>query len=354
MARFTRILSIDGGGIRGIIPAQTLVALENKLHEKTGTENARIADFFDLITGTSTGGILTCIYLCPDPTDRSRPRFSAADAVDLYLERGSQIFRRSLWHRLRSGAGFFDEKYPADGIETALKEYLGELKLSDLLKPCLITAYDIKRRRTFFFTQHDAKIRPSRNFLLRDVARATSAAPVFFECAEVTSDTNVAYPMIDGGVFANNPALCAYAEARTMGSKPTAKDMVILSLGTGEAKKGYPYREAKGFGAGEWLLPVLDIMMSAVGEVVDYQLTQMFDAVGKREQYLRIQTKLARENADMDNVERDNLLELRELGTLAAEDNNEQLDKFVELLLAEEERQVSVPITPQPRATYGA
>ncbi len=67
--KLTRILSIDGGGIRGIIPGQILVILEEKLKKATANENARIADYFDLIAGTSTGGILACAYLCPDQKD---------------------------------------------------------------------------------------------------------------------------------------------------------------------------------------------------------------------------------------------------------------------------------------------
>src|SRR5947207_3704233 len=82
-----RILSIDGGGIRGIIPGQVLVALEKKIQQLSGDNSKRIADVFDLIAGTSTGGILTCLYLCPD-ANSARPRFSAADAVDLYLQNG--------------------------------------------------------------------------------------------------------------------------------------------------------------------------------------------------------------------------------------------------------------------------
>ena len=82
-----RILSIDGGGIRGIIPGQILVILEDKLKAKTGNENARISDFFDLIAGTSTGGILTCSYLMPGeivPGQEVRPKFDARQVVDLY------------------------------------------------------------------------------------------------------------------------------------------------------------------------------------------------------------------------------------------------------------------------------
>lgn len=63
MAKLTRILSIDGGGIRGVIPAYALTVLEKKLQEKTGDPNARVADFFDLVAGTSIGGILTAVLL---------------------------------------------------------------------------------------------------------------------------------------------------------------------------------------------------------------------------------------------------------------------------------------------------
>ena len=232
-----RILSIDGGGIRGILPGQILVALEEKLQDKSGKTEARIADYFDLIAGTSTGGILACLYLCPGEREPERPRFSASEAVELYLEYGDDIFDVSLWQRLSSGGGLWDEKYSEAELEKSLKEYFGDLKLSELLKPCLITAYDIRRRKAHFFKQHKAVTDPKRNFLVRDVARATSAAPTYFEVPKVMSLSSPPkpYPLIDGGVFVNNPALCAYAEARTFGK--TAKDMFILSLGTEKTKE---------------------------------------------------------------------------------------------------------------------
>jgi len=332
MGRPMRILSIDGGGIRGIIPGQILIALEKRLKALSGDPSARIGDYFDLIAGTSTGGILTCVYLCPDPDRPGRPRFSAEDAVGLYFERGAKIFEIPVWHRIASAGGVGDEKYPASGLEAAARDYLGELKLSELIRPCLVTAYDITRRRTFFFTQHDARRTDSRNFLLRDVARATSAAPTFFECARVTSVTGVNYPMVDGGIFANNPALCAYAEARTMGC-PTAKEMAILSIGTGDSQKQYDYDSAKDWGALGWIRPVLEIMMSGVAETVDYQLRQMFRAVNAPERYLRIQAKLRAAHADMDNAEPENLAYLKELGIETAEVHAKEIETFTSLLL---------------------
>ena len=333
----TRILSIDGGGIRGVIPGQILVVLEQKLQSKTGNPNARIADFFDLIAGTSTGGILTCLYLAPEePTGilASKPRFSAQEAVELYLERGDDVFDASVWHKIKSGTGMLDEKYPAAGLEELLVDYLNDLRLSQLINPCLITSYDIKRRRAHFFTQHDAKLRDAKDFLVREVARATSAAPTYFEVARVKSLTRVTYPLIDGGVFANNPALCAYAEARQFPTQPTAKDMVVLSLGTGVVKKAYEYKLAKDWGLLQWVKPVLDIMMSGVSETVDFQLQQIFDAAGKPGNYLRVEPELGNASPEMDDVSRENLDALREAGQSAAEKQDEELDKLVDLLTA--------------------
>src|SRR5437773_5863242 len=134
--RSMRILSVDGGGIRGIIPGQVLVALEKKIQQLSGDDSKRIADVFDLIAGTSTGGILTCLYLCPD-ANSAHPRFSAADAVDLYLQNGDDIFDVSFFRRLWSAGGTLEETYSAEPLERILKEYFGDLRLSQLLKPCL-------------------------------------------------------------------------------------------------------------------------------------------------------------------------------------------------------------------------
>lgn len=333
--KFTRVLSIDGGGIRGIIPGQILVSLEEKLKKKTKNPNARIADFFDLIAGTSTGGILTIAYLCPHLNDPKRPKYNAQEVVNLYLERGDEIFNIPLLHKIKSAAGVLDEKYPAAELEEALNDYFGETRLSQLLKPCLITSYDVKRRQGHFFTQHDAKKDPGWDFYVKEVARATSAAPTFFECSKVKSLTNITYPLVDGGVFVNNPTLCAYAEVHKMFSgKPKAKDMVILSLGTGFVKKAYDYNEAKNWGMAEWIKPLIDIMMSGVSEAVDYQVKQIYDAVQAPKQYLRINTELPIDvNPDMDDASQKNLLALKALGTETAQKFGNQLDEFVELII---------------------
>ncbi len=329
-----RILSIDGGGIRGIMPGQILVALEQKLKEKSGDQESRIANFFDLVAGTSTGGILTCLYLCPKEPGSTQAKFSASEAVDLYLERGDEIFDISLWQRISSAGGLLDEKYSADELEESLEDYLGELKLSQLLKPCLITSYDIRRRRAHFFRQHRAKKSESSNYLVKDVARATSAAPTYFEVARVKSASLIPYPLVDGGVFANNPGLCAYAEARNLPGNPTAKDMFILCLGTGKIEKPYHYKQAKDWGLVEWVKPVLDIIMSGVAETVDFQLKQIFNAIGKPDQYVRIEPNLLDASPEMDDASIENLNALKVSGQVCAEESDELLERVADQLIA--------------------
>lgn len=346
MSKYTRILSIDGGGIRGIIPGQVLVTLEEKIKQRTGNQEAKIADYFDLIAGTSTGGILTCLYLCPDEKDPTRPRFSAKNAVDLYLARGRQIFSTPILKRLQSLAGITDEKYPSKPIENLLLEYFKDIKMSQLLKPCLITAYDIQARKARFFTQHDSLKDLDQNYFVRDVARATSAAPTYFQVANITSLSSKTYPYIDGGVFANNPSLCAYAEARTKlprkptpedpsEGNPTAKDMVVLSLGTGDIKESYTYEQAKDWGKIQWVNPVINIIMTGVAETVHFQLIQVFDTIPNPAQYLRINTVIPNNSpmTKMDNVSEENLKDLRKLANKTASENSEKLDKFIDFLL---------------------
>lgn len=337
-SKLTRILSIDGGGIRGIIPGQILIKLEEILQEMDHNPDARIADYFDLIAGTSTGGILTCIYLCPHPEQPGRARFTAAEAVELYMDRGDEIFDISLWQKIRSGAGILDEKYSAAELEEALEDYLENLELSELLKPCLITSYDIRRRHAHLFRQHDAREKASHNFFVRDVARATSAAPTYFEAANIKAMDHLTYPLIDGGVFANNPTLCAYAEARTHHfdsnrKKPTAKEMAVLSIGTGDVDKPYYHKVAKDWGMAEWIKPLIDIMMSGVSETVDFQMKQIFESVNKSKQYLRIEPSLRNANSEMDDASYDNLKALQDAGRKCAEESKKSLTDFAKLLI---------------------
>lgn len=335
-----KILSIDGGGIRGIIPAQVLVALEEKIQKKSNNPEARIANYFDFFAGSSTGGILTALLLCPDDYDPQKPKFSAKEALDLYQKYGNQIFKLSFLRKLINYKSLFSEKYRAKPLEGILFNYFGNARLSELLKPCLITAYNIQERKALFFASHDySKKGDCSDFYLKDLCRATSAAPSYFEAAFLKSIGGFSYALIDGGIFANNPALCAYSEVRNSIGDPTARDMLILSLGTGSENKSYLYNKAKRWGALGWIKPSIDIMMSGASETTDYHLVRMFSAGGNQANYCRIQPKNLRgADPEMDHADDRNIQALMDVGFRTAYDYSDELDFIVDRIIKEKDR----------------
>lgn len=246
MAATVRILSIDGGGIRGIIPAIVLERIEDRC-------GAPIASLFHMIAGTSTGGIVAAGLAAPARRGRGQPLMSAAELIDLYRDRGPEIFHRDLWHGLRSFAGTLDEKYDAANLERVLKDELGDTRLSTAITDVLIPSYDIERRRPHFFKSwkaqgidldHDETAK-QHDFRWRDAVRAATAAPTYFEPADIRQEGE-RFALIDGGVFANNPAMCALASARVV--YPKATGYLVVSLGTGETQRRIPYGDAKDWG----------------------------------------------------------------------------------------------------------
>jgi uncharacterized protein len=336
MQRLTRILSIDGGGIRGIIPGEIIIALEEKLKILTKNSEAKIADYFDFIAGTSTGGIMTCLFLCPEEKGSLKPRLSAKEVVDFYYEYAGEIFTSPILHKIKSIDGLIDEKYPSNELEKVLDKYFKNLELKDLIKPCLIPAYDIEKRCACFFTQHTAEKSKKNNFLIRDIARGTSAAPTFFAPVTIHSLTGKPYNLIDGGVFAGNPGLCAYIEARKLENHPEASQMLILSLGTGQLETPYKCKEADKWGKLQWIEPMIDILLSGSTDINDYQLQKIFESVDCNNQYLRINPVFDnnhKELNEIDNVSKGNLEALKSFGKKTAIKYDKKLDEIVKLLI---------------------
>jgi uncharacterized protein len=303
VAERVKVVSIDGGGIRGIVPALVLAEFERRTGKPA-------AELFDLIAGTSTGGILACALAKPDP-------LSAERLVDLYEREGPQIFKRSVWQRIHSVEGLVDEKYDDEGLEEALGRYLGDARLRDTVTDVLIPAYDTERRRPEFFKSARAREDPSRDFALRAVARATSSAPTYFEPALIGDR-----PLIDGGVFAVNPGMCAVAEV--MRYRPGA-EIVLVSLGTGQLTRPFPYAQVKEWGLVEWARPVIDVVFDGASDVVDYQLTQVLG----EQRFFRFQTELTSASDDLDDAGEANLRALRLTGERLIAERERDLNEAI-------------------------
>jgi uncharacterized protein len=300
-----RILSIDGGGIRGVIPAVVLAELERQ-------SGKQIFELFDMLAGTSTGGILSLALAKPGSDDRAewRPK----DLIELYQEEGPVIFSRSPWHRIWALGSIFDEKYPSAGLESVLKKYFGDAALSSALVETIVTAYDLEGRDAFFFKSRKAKEAPEDDYPMWKVARATAAAPTYFEPFRLeTMRVPEYYALVDGGVFANNPAMCAYAEACRFHRDA---ELVLVSVGTGQLERPIRYEEAKDWGMLEWARPILDVVFDGVSDTTDYQLRQLV----AEDRYFRLQTSLNFGSDAMDDASRTNLRALLVKGEDLAED----------------------------------
>ncbi|MFC3197029.1 patatin-like phospholipase family protein [Parapedobacter deserti] len=330
-----KILSIDGGGIRGIIPGMLLVALERRLKRISGNPNAAIVDYFDFFAGTSTGGILICLLLCPDERDPSRPKFSAQDALDLYVAHGSDIFKAGFFRRLLAKFGLTSERYPSATLELVLQTYFADIKLSQLLKPCIVTAYNIELRKTHFFRQQTAIVRgDSRDFYLRDVCRATSAAPTYFSVAEIYSMSGTRYPLLDGGVFAPNPSMSAMVEVTKAFNETKIDDISVFSLGTGRSRKAYDYEYFKNSRAVSIGPALIDIMMSGAAESSDFFLQQLYKSTGKETQYIRIEpANLHSIREELDAASHGNIQKLIALGDRMVSENDDLLNRMVTKLV---------------------
>jgi len=232
-----QILSLDGGGIKGIFSAAVLAHLEEDL-------NLDIAEHFDLITGTSTGGIIA-IGLGMGMRPREILRF--------YVDKGPGIFANGLMTSLRR---MWRKKLAPDGLENALKECFGDTLLGACRKRLVIPSYNIGEDDVYLFkTPHHERLTRDYKVPVWKVAMATSAAPTYFP-----SFRNVDHiRLVDGGVWANNPAMVGIVEAVSMLDVPL-ESILVFSLGTTSEIKGRSKRLDHG-GLLQWAFEAVDVIM---------------------------------------------------------------------------------------------
>ncbi|KAL3564902.1 hypothetical protein D5086_032948, partial [Populus alba] len=381
---FITILSIDGGGVRGIIPSEVLSVLEAKLQKlDVDNKDARIVDYFDFIAGTSTGGLMTAMLTAPN--DEKRPLFAAKDIAKFYQDKSPYIFHKTpetnqppsteedsrisdpdeaTEEPLTTPAevmntpatflrGIIDiivdlspeakdyveplntyllqPKYDGKNLQDTIKGLLGEkLALSETLTSVIIPAFDIKHFGPTIFSTLKAKRDRSMDAPLADVCRATSAAPYYFPPYHFK--TSKPFNLVDGGVAANNPSFLAVCEAMKE-KKADFHKFFVLSLGTGapDASGRLEVRDGK-WGIVDWLWqddnsnPLLDILTTAPDEMTEMYMSTVFQYSGLERNYTRIQVELKPSEAIMDNTSKENLERLKKIGQDLAEQNDAKLE----------------------------
>jgi patatin-like phospholipase/acyl hydrolase len=327
MARPRFVLSIDGGGMRGIIPAVVLAYLEDRMELPA-------ASAFDLIGGTSTGGILALGLTKPDGDQE--PQYSAAQLVDLYKDEGERIFHRSRLWEIRSLGGLADNRYPEGPLEEVLRDhYFGETPMSTAVTEVILTSYDLYGSEPFIFKRSYAREKPEWDYPMWWVARSTSAAPTYFDPFGIEGrlPDEHDHVLADGGVFANNPTLCAYVEALDIWGADT--EIVVCSIGTGQKReRQLTKRQVDGWGLANWATTILDTAFDGVSDTVDYQM-KIICRRGEetRPTYRRLQIRIPDGmSAALDNATREQVDRLVKLGEELVELEKPYLNELADRL----------------------
>jgi len=315
------LLALDGGGIRGVIPARVLDEIEKRLRRP-------VSELFDLVSGTSTGGILALGLTKPRSAGAPGAAFSASQLLDLYLDHGRDIFpRATLWRKLGNPFGLADVRYSAAPLEALLEERFGATMLSEALIEVVIPAYDLSRPGAFFFKRSYARDREHAwDMPMAVAARATSAAPTYFDPASVDG-----HALVDGGMFANNPTAAAYADALDLWSHDA--EIHVVSIGTGQppqelGRGPIPVRPdaATRWGLARWARPVLEVVFDGVAEAVEYQMQRLCrHGDGAAPRYHRFQSALPTARHELDDASEQNLERLMDDATTLIEDDEEKL-----------------------------
>ncbi|XP_049378570.1 probable inactive patatin-3-Kuras 1 isoform X3 [Solanum stenotomum] len=347
------VLSIDGGAIRGIIPGVILEFLEGELQRIDNNPDARLADYFDVIGGTSTGGLL--VAMITTPNENNRPFAAANETVPFYFEHGPGIFSPRPLFPIIPGP-----KYNSTYLMQVIKEKLGETRLNQTLTEVVISAFDIKTNEPVIFTKSSLAESPELNAKMYDICYSTAAAPTYFAPHYFATTTSNGDPyefnLVDGGVATvGDPALLSVSVAMKHAENEDPafasikslnyKQMLLLSLGTGttsELYKNYTAEEAAKWGILQWLLPLQEMRSAASSYMNDYYLSTVFQALDSQNNYLRVQENALTGTATkFDDASVANMILLVQVGEnllkkSVSEDNHETyevaLKRFAKLL----------------------
>jgi patatin-like phospholipase/acyl hydrolase len=302
------VLAIDGGGLRGIIPVLILKHIEQKVQASTNSDNGLVS-YFNLISGTSTGGLIACAMTLASNEDTLSTRYDFDFIEEVYRNRGREIFpynKRWLLRLYQWFRKFFRPKFKHRGIEKVLQDVFESTRISNCIRPIVIPTYDVSCNEPYYFSSREAWEKENMNHRLTDVCRATSAGPTYLPAQSLREPR----PMIcvDGGIFQNNPTITAIVEVLknpdvyNQGKPLTLDDIFVLSIGTGRHNKIMPAKHAFKGGELHWAVPAIDISMWGNSQAVDEHTKRLFLFPGGKKHYLRLNVRILEEEfADLAN-----------------------------------------------------
>ena len=290
-----KVLSIDGGGIRGILAARMLKEIEVRTEKP-------ISHLFDLITGTSTGGLLAIASAMGDDFN-IHPLFSADEMIDLYKLNGEKIFYRSFYDTVTSVGGLRKPKYERESMDELLDEYFGDATLADTMVPICLTSYDLNTAAPRFWSTFEPY---ADKYKLADIAGATSAAPTYFSPKAIEHVNGEVHYHVDGGVVVNNPQIVALLQMMVHVPSIKKEDIMLVSVGTGSKNASWDIDTLKDGGILDWISggKLIDLFMDGNNDFADFSASL---AIPNR---FRLQPEIDSSMSAMDNYDPENIQNL--------------------------------------------
>lgn len=293
------IISVDGGGVRGIIP----IVMINEIEQKLGKSITKIGNVF---AGTSVGSIIIGLLNASD--ENGEARYSAQEGLQESVTVIKDLFQNPLKRTIRTLGGLIGAKYSAKPLEFHLKRLLGEnTNIANTINPIVITSVDMKTDKPVLFTTFDSLKDPLKfNVPLWMAIRASTAAPTFFKPLGVEMRDKSTYALGDGGLVSNNPEALGLAYAKLL--YPNHKKFVVISLSTGKPLKNKSIR-TKGNRAGSlirMLLPTIDSALDAQSHL-SAQTMRLLTESTSDVAYYRIDVTIPEKCQKLDNASDSNL-----------------------------------------------
>ncbi len=327
-----RILSIDGGGLRGIVPLIILREIE----KRTGK---RAHELFDMMVGTSTGGLISSCLTIRKSKDSVDPMYSVEDLIKMYSDYAHVIFptRTAVGKIFSKVTNLWHPEFSDKGIKEVLNKFIGDQKISESLHPIIVPTYDLSSNKPVLFKTSEAKTASNADAKIFDICMATSSAPTYLPAYSFDYKGNKLIA-IDGGVYANNPTMAAIAEIskygdkgfykKSDGSNVSMEDVSVLSLGTGSYMGSITLENAVRWGQLQWIQVITDIMMKGVSQTTDYEAAELTF----NNQYLRLNIKIGEkdysEMTDSRPQTRDYLIQQTQNQVLNDKTMMEDVDRF--------------------------